>query len=156
MISFFRDSFYGQGLFDVKKKASDDWGTKVWIECRNGKSPKAYNFFTKREIENKKHKQRMLELMKFNANKNEREILEALREKDPKDWIKTILNFGKKLNMIDEDKIKIEEEKEEPEIKEKKEEKRKEKKHLKKEKVSKKIEKNEIIMKEDKDPFGEN
>ena len=136
--------------FNVQGKAGNDWRTKVWIECPNGKSPKAYNFFTKREIENKKHKQRMLELMKFNANKNERVILEALREKNPKDWIKTILEFGKKPNAVDKNEIKIEDKKEEPKVEEKKE-----KKHLKKGKAPKKIEKDEIIMREDEDPFGE-
>ena len=36
-----------------------------------------------------------------------------------KDWIKTILEFGKKLNAIDENEIKIEDKKEDPKVEEK-------------------------------------
>lgn len=69
-----------------------------------------------------------------------------------KDWIKTILEFGKKLNAIDKSEIKIEDKKEEPKVEEKKE-----KEPLKKGKAPKKIEKNEIIedkgKEEDKEPL---
>lgn len=52
----------------------------------------------------------------FNMNKDEKELREALREKDPEDWIKTIFNF----NAIDENRIKIEDKKEAPKVEEKK------------------------------------
>ena len=94
MLSSFLEHPYYTG-FNVQGKAGDDWRTKVWIECPNGKSSKAYKFFTKEEVANKKHKQRVLELMEYGANAYKKEILDALREKDPRDWIGTILEFGK-------------------------------------------------------------
>lgn len=96
MLSSFLEHPYYTG-FNVQGKAGDDWRTKVWIECPNGKSPKVYKFFTKEEVANKKHKQRILELMGFGANTNEKKILDALREKDPSSWIETILEFREKL-----------------------------------------------------------
>ena len=119
MMSFPWGCFYGQDLFDVKKEAGDDWGTKVWIECPNGKSPKMYTFFSKEEVVNKRRKRKVLEQMEYGANTDEKEILKALREKDPKDWIKTILEFGKKSNAIDKSEIKIEDKKEDPKVEEK-------------------------------------
>lgn len=84
------------------------------------------------------------------ATADRKEIPEVLREKAPKDWVKTILAFEKKLNAIDENEneIKIEDRKGEPKVDEKKG-----KKHLKKKTAPKKIEKSEIIIKENKNTF---
>ena len=114
---FFEDFSCGQ--FQASKKAGDDWKTKVWFECPNGKSPKMYKFFSKEEVVNKRRKRKVLEQMEYGTSADEKEILKALCEKDPKDWIKTILEFGKKSNAIDKSEIKIGDKKEDPKVEEK-------------------------------------
>ena len=99
MLSSFLEHPYYTG-FNVQGKAGDDWRTKVWIECPNGKSPKAYKFFTKEEIANKKHKQRILEQMRM-----ERRSWTLCAKKNLVVGLKRFLNSEKAPKKIQKDEI---------------------------------------------------